>query len=404
MSVTRACRPMLVAAVAGLSLVVAGCGSNSSTGAGGSTLHDVLQSKPAHVGPVPVVHSNVPRGATGVPVDRRVHLTAAHATLVSVAVRSKVGEIPGAMSTDQRSWTAAALLEPGTSYTVATALKGASGNTVTRTTRFRTAPLTLAQQTFPSIFPLDGQTVGIGMPVIVKFDVPVTDHAAIERHLQVTSVPAQRGSWHWISDNEVHWRPRTYWKPGSSVTVSTNINSIPAGNGIFGQLDRTIHFRVGASHIYRVNTVTDQLHVFDNGHLVRSIPITTGQQPQFTTRSGVKIIVEKLRHTRMNSETIGINPNGPNGYNLDDVQFAMRLTFSGEFLHAAPWSVASQGHANVSHGCTGMSTANAAWLYAHSRVGDVVDYTGTNKPMTLTNGYGDWNEPFKTYATGSALH
>jgi lipoprotein-anchoring transpeptidase ErfK/SrfK len=104
----------------------------------------------------------------------------------------------------------------------------------------------------------------------------------------------------------------------------------------------------------------------------------------------------------MNSETVGIT--GADAYNIQGVQWAMRVTYSGEFVHAAPWSVASQGHANVSHGCTGLSTANADWLYQMSRVGDVVEYTGTDKPMTLTNGYGDWNESFKTYRQGSALH
>jgi lipoprotein-anchoring transpeptidase ErfK/SrfK len=106
----------------------------------------------------------------------------------------------------------------------------------------------------------------------------------------------------------------------------------------------------------------------------------------------------------MNSETIGIDPNSALGYNIKNVEYAMRLTYSGEFLHAAPWSVASQGHANVSHGCTGMSTANAGWLYDHSQIGDVVEYTGSSKMMTLTNGYGDWNESFSAYKQGSALH
>jgi lipoprotein-anchoring transpeptidase ErfK/SrfK len=241
------------------------------------------------------------------------------------------------------------------------------------------------------------------MPVIVHFDVPVTDHATIEKHLHVTSVPAQKGSWHWISDTEVHWRPAKYWKAGTQVTVNTDINSVPAGNGIFGQLDRESHFSVGDAHIYKVNAKTDQLQVFSNGRLLRTIPVTTGM-PGFVTRSGVKVIVEKDRHTRMNSETIGIDPNSPNGYNLDNVEFAMRMTFSGEFRHAAPWSVAYQGHSNVSHGCTGMSTTNAGWLYHMSRIGDVVETTGTDRPMTLTNGYGDWNESYATYAKGSALH
>jgi lipoprotein-anchoring transpeptidase ErfK/SrfK len=280
---------------------------------------------------------------------------------------------------------------------------GDDGASVTRTTRFRTAPLTLDQQTYPSIAPLAGQTVGVGMPVIVKFDVPVTDHAAIEKNLHVTSRPAQKGSWHWLNDNEVHWRPAHFWKAGTTVTVNADINGVPAGHGIYGQLNRSATYHVGDAHIYKVNIRTDQLQVFDNGHLTRTIPVTTGM-PGFTTRSGTKVIIEKDRYHTMNSETIGIDPNGPNGYNIKNVEFAMRLTYSGEFLHAAPWSVASQGHENVSHGCTGMSTSNAGWLYDHSQIGDVVQYTGSSKMMTLDNGYGDWNESFAQYAQGSALH
>ena len=133
-----------------------------------------------------------------------------------------------------------------------------------------------------------------------------------------------------------------------------------------------------------------------------AIPITTGEQPEFTTRSGTKVIIEKFEKKDMNSETVGIT--GADAYNIKGVQWAMRVTYSGEFVHAAPWSVASQGHENVSHGCTGMSTANADWLYHMTNVGDIVQYTGTDKPMTLTNGYGDWNESFSTYRQGSALH
>ncbi|WP_151081796.1 L,D-transpeptidase [Nocardioides cynanchi] len=386
-------------------VVLAGCGTGSGSSpqsAGGPTkgVHTTPSSQAPVVG---AVASNIARGATGVPVDRVVKVKADHATLDSVTVTSKAGSVPGKLSADQTSWTAGALLEPGTSYTVRAAATTDAGDALNRISHFRTAALTLDQQTFPSITPLDGQTVGVGMPVIVHFDVPVTDHASIEKHLQVVSAPAQRGSWHWISDTEVHWRPATYWKAGTQVTVNTDINSVPAGNGIFGQLDRQIHFTVGDAHIYKVNAKTDQLRVFSNGQLLRTIPVTTGM-PGFTTRSGVKVIVEKDRRTRMNSETIGIDPNSPNGYDLNNVEFAMRMTFSGEFLHAAPWSVAYQGHSNVSHGCTGMSTSNAGWLYHLSRVGDVVETTGTDRPMTLTNGYGDWNESFKTYAQGSALH
>jgi lipoprotein-anchoring transpeptidase ErfK/SrfK len=105
----------------------------------------------------------------------------------------------------------------------------------------------------------------------------------------------------------------------------------------------------------------------------------------------------------MNSETVGISAGDPEAYDLDNVEYAMRVTYSGEFVHAAPWSVGYQGYSNVSHGCTGMSTDNAAWFYNLSKRGDVVEYTGTDVQMTMTNGYGDWNVGYAEYAKGSAL-
>ena len=115
------------------------------------------------------------------------------------------------------------------------------------------------------------------------------------------------------------------------------------------------------------------------------------------------MIIEKFAEKRMNSETVGINPDSAEGYDIDDVQYAMRLTYSGEFIHAAPWSVGSQGSANVSHGCTGLSTDNARYLFDMTRRGDVVEYTGTDRQMTTNNGWGDWNEPFAEYRQASAL-
>jgi lipoprotein-anchoring transpeptidase ErfK/SrfK len=232
--------------------------------------------------------------------------------------------------------------------------------------------------------------------------VPVTDKSSIEKHMSVTSAPQQPGSWHWLSDTEVHWRPKSYWQAGTDVSVDVDVNSIPAGAGIYGQESRHVDFQVGDAHVYKVNAQTDQMQVFQNGSLLRTIPITTGK-PGFTTRSGTKVIIEKFDSKRMNSETVGIPTDSDEGYDLDDVKWAMRLTYSGEFIHAAPWSVGSQGVENVSHGCTGMSTENAAWLYSLSRRGDVVEYTGTDRYMTLDNGYGDWNASYDDYRSGSAL-
>jgi lipoprotein-anchoring transpeptidase ErfK/SrfK len=346
------------------------------------------------------VSDNLP--ARDVKVDKVVKVTAKDGTLESVVVRAGKKALQGELSADKTTWTASELLEPGTRYRAASVAVDDEGVTTTKRSSFRTQDLTLDQQTFPSFAPVAGETVGVGMPVIVRFDVPVRDKASIEKHLTVTSSSEQRGAWRWISDSEVHWRPASYWKPGTDVTVKADINSVPAGNGVYGQVSRTSSFRVGRSVISKVNARTHQMKTFINGKLVKTTPITTGKAG-FTTRSGVKVIVEKFRRKRMNSETVGISAGSSEAYDIDNVEYAMRVTYSGEFLHAAPWSVGSQGYANVSHGCTGMSTANAGWLYNISKPGDVVEYTGTDRPMTLDNGYGDWNASFKQWESGSAL-
>ena len=54
---------------------------------------------------------------------------------------------------------------------------------------------------------------------------------------------------------------------------------------------------------------------------------------------------------------------GQPGYYKETVQLDARISNDGEFVHAAPWSDAQQGHSNVSHGCVNLSPANAQWFY-----------------------------------------
>jgi lipoprotein-anchoring transpeptidase ErfK/SrfK len=352
--------------------------------------------------PAGSISTNVKR-KTDVPVSTVLAVAAKNGRLSTVDVTGsgEVGALTGAIAGDGSRWKADDRLEPGTTYTVKASVRGDDGDLVTKRQQFTTQSLTLDEQTYPSVAPLPGETVGVGMPVIVSFDVPVTDRASIEKHLKVTTTPAQPGTWHWVSDNEVRYRPKSYWKAGTTVDVDVDINGVDAGNGIYGQEDREVSFGIGDAHVYKVDTRSDQMKVFSNGKLLRTIPITTGQQPQYTTRSGTKVIIEKFDSKDMNSETVGIT--GADAYNIEGVQWAMRLTYSGEFIHAAPWSVGSQGHANVSHGCTGMSTDNADWLYHMTLRGDVVEYVGTDRQMEPTNGYGDWNVPWEEYKQGAAV-
>ena len=404
MGFLRSAKPAaLLLAAATAAALLTGCNADQGAPTAGDTASESSTPTPSQTPSDPVsISANVKKGERDVPVDRLVDVKATAGHLEDVTLSGGTTTVKGTLASDRTSWRADGRLEPGTLYTVTATARGEQGGTTEQRLRFRTSDLSLAEQTYPSVAPLNGETVGVGMPVIVTFDLPVTDKKAFERHMEVTSQPAQKGSWHWLSDKEAHWRPASYWQAGTDVTVDIGINSVPAGNGVYGQEDRQVSFHVGDSHVYRVDTRTDQMKVWVNKQMVRTIPITTGKAG-FVTRSGTKVIIEKFATKRMRSETIGIGKNNPEFYDLDNVQWAMRLTYSGEFIHAAPWSVGSQGHANVSHGCTGMSTSNAKWLFDLSRRGDVVEYTGTNRPMEFSNGYGDWNEPFAQYAAGSAL-
>lgn len=396
---TRALR--LICGAAGATLLVGSLVACSAEPADTAAPGDTTVEETTAPGPVEVT-SNVSDSAP-VTVDKFVEVTATGGTLTKVSVDPAEGEaVPGKVNTAGTSWLATARLEPGTTYTITAATVNSGGSAATDTSTFTTEDLALAEQTYASIAPLDGETVGVGMPVVVNFDIAVENRAEFEKHMTITSTPTQQGTWHWASDSQVHYRPAKYWQTGTDVTVDLDINALPAGNGIYGQDSRKISFHVGDEVISKVDSKSHQMKSYINGELVKTMPITTGKDG-FITRSGVKVVMQKFRTKRMNSETIGIPANSAEGYDLDNVEYALRVTSSGEFLHAAPWSVGSQGHANVSHGCTGMSTADAKWFYEHSNRGDVVEFTGTDRPMTLYNGYGDWNASFADYSEGSAL-
>jgi lipoprotein-anchoring transpeptidase ErfK/SrfK len=341
-----------------------------------------------------------------VPVDTVVSVAAKDGTVTDVTLTykdPKKGDVnvEGTLDPNGANWTANSLLEPGTTYNLSMVGKNTAGAEATAHSTFSTEALSKKQQIYPSIV-ATGATVGVAMPVIVRFDVPVKDKAAFEKKMTVKSDPPQDGSWGWVSSSEAHWRPANYWKPGTKVNINVDINSVPGGNGTYGQLSTSGSFTVGDAVIIKADLGTHQLTVNQNGADVKTIPITGGKAG-FETRSGTKVVMEKLSTVRMDANTVGIEPGDPNYYDIPDVQFAMRETNSGEFLHAAPWSVGSQGKTNVSHGCIGMSTANAQWLFNLAKVGDPVVVTGTNRGLEAGNGWTDWNVSYDKWKSQSAL-
>ncbi len=355
--------------------------------------------------------SNVKDGKGNVKVSTQVSVTSANGTLSEVklsyrgvtrAGKQIKGTVAGALNAAKTTWTAADRLEPSSTYTMTTTGKNSTGQSETEKSSFRTAQLSSDQETYATISPQIDSPVGQGMPVILTFDVPIKDKANFQKNLHVQSSPAQEGTWNWLSSTEVRFRPRTWWKPGTKVKAWADINGVDAGGGVYGQRNVSTDFTVSPkSVVTRINLKTHKAKVYINNKLARTIPISAGK-PGFATRSGTKLIMDKRPLVRMTGVSIGIQKGSSEDFDLK-VRYAMQITASGEYLHAAPWNGGYFGNTNASHGCVGMSTSNAIWLYKLVRSGDPVITTGSSKSIEQGNGYSDWDVSYEKYRKGSAI-
>ena len=389
----RAVAPVVM--VLASSVVLSGC----SFGQLGVRAGSVREASSATISVTPA-----PTGQAVAP-SNPVVVTVAKGRLTGVVVTGPAGPVPGALSLDARTWTS----DTGTlDYNATYSVLASAVDRVGLPTDITQSITTVAPSRFLSftVSPRADATVGVGLPIKMQLGNKLKSDSAkksLERNLEVTADGAGVvGSWNWLTDDVLEYRPQSYWPGDSDITVTASLKGVKLTSSLWGQKDTSVTFRTGPAMVSYVDMVTHRMRVTRNGKTVRTIPITTGKA-EFETRSGVKVIMLKERTRLMDASTGGTDKKDPEYYRLT-VEYAMRLTWSGEFLHAAPWSVSSQGRANVSHGCTGMSTSNAAWLYANSTIGDVVVYTGNDKLMEPGNGIGVWNISWKKWQQGSALN
>jgi lipoprotein-anchoring transpeptidase ErfK/SrfK len=311
-------------------------------------------------------------------------------------VAGTVTEVPEQEGTSV--WTPESQLAYGTSYTVTASATNADDDEAKASSTFTTVAPTAVST--PSIGPLDGMTVGVGMPIRVWFDDPVTDKAAVESHLVVTSSTPTDGVWNWFSDSEVHFRPSQYWPPNTEVTLDANLYGVNFGDGTWGEKNRKVSFTIGAKHVSIADAGTHMMEVYDGDQLVQTYPISAGS-PDNPSYNGAHVVTELNRERIMDSSTYGVPVDSPGGYRTP-VEYAVRISDSGEFVHAAPWSVAQQGNTNVSHGCINMSTERAAWFFNFSQPGDVVEIRNSTAGDLRSDIY-DWTIPWEEWQAGSAL-
>ncbi|MEU5145732.1 L,D-transpeptidase [Streptomyces yangpuensis] len=328
--------------------------------------------------------------------------------ITDVTVRDGHGRhLAGALGPHNDRWLNTESLRAGETYTVQVGAQDAAGSPVGVTMAFRTAPpadggrLTVEFGPGPGTYGA-GEIVTAALSRPVPADDPVA-RARLEQALEVTSEPHVEGAWHWVDASTLHFRPRTYWPAHTVVRVRSGLDGVEVGDQAYGGPSEDLQFTIGDRIEAVTDSATHRMTVRRNGRVIRTIPVTTGKEG-FRTRSGIKVVLRKESKVRMRGDTVGIKRGTKEFYDLP-VSYATRVTWSGEYIHAAPWSVEAQGEENVSHGCTGMSTENAAWFFDTVREGDIVEVvnSGGEKMAPFSNGFGDWNVDWRSWLAGSAL-
>jgi lipoprotein-anchoring transpeptidase ErfK/SrfK len=417
--------------MAGLALaaaVLAACGGkhDSKAAAGGdssSAASTTAAPSPSTTPPAPdaTLTFNPANGAAGISPVTPITVTAAGGTIGDVSLKSSTGaDVTGTLSADKLTWTAAAPLGYDHSYTLTASATNLDGKATSQTSTFTT--LKPGNMTQPYLNTTAGQpltngaTYGVGIVPVVHFDEKITDKAAAEKALVVTTEPHIDGSWYWTDAQNVHYRPTVadgqYWPAGTKVTVAANVYGVQVGSGLYGQSDVSTSFTIGQKQVSIADDLTHQVSVYFNDVLQRTMPTSMGQGGYVTgvggqkislyTPSGTYTVIEKDKSVLMDSSTFGLPVNSPKGYK-EIIYNATKISTDGIYLHQLDSTIWAQGHRDLSHGCLNLNGPNAIWYQQTAQIGDpvVVQHTG-GAPLAIWQN-GDWTLTAAQWATGSAL-
>jgi len=316
--------------------------------------------------------------------------------VTNVTVHTSGGPVTGTLSGGDTAWHSSWALDTGESYTVTATGTDSGGRPVTATSTFST--LTPATAFHTQIYEGQGATYGVGMPIILTFDRPITNKAAVERSLQLTTSKPVVGAWYWDGSEQVYFRPRDYWPAYTTVTFTGHLNGVEGAPGVYGVHDLTQTFDIGQSVIAVASTTAHYTLIYVGGQQEYDWPISTGRAT-LPTPNGTYLTVQKGNPVRMIGGT-----KGTSSYYNELVNYAVRFTFSGDYYHSAPWSVVDQGYSNVSHGCVNLPPADAETYYNMAIPGDPITITNSPKAGNWDDGWTEWFLDWNQYLQGSATH
>ncbi|WP_326701748.1 Ig-like domain-containing protein [Streptomyces sp. NBC_01754] len=406
---------MTASALLGGVLVLSACGDGGGSGGGTSADSskksqaqvDEAAAKDASEAQITIAPKN---GATNASINNAAMVTVAKGKLTQVTMTTSEGKaVEGTMGPEGAHWKPNGQLERSTTYKVSATATDSEGRQAHANSSFTTVS---PENSFIGNFtPEDGSTVGVGMPVSINFNKPITDRKAVQTGVTVTSSSGQEVVGHWFNDQRLDFRPENYWQSGSTVTLKLALDGVEGADGVVGVQQKTVTFKVGRDQVSTVDAKTHMMTVTRGGKTIKTIPISAGS-PENPTYNGQMVVSEMLKETHMDGATVGFtDDDGKGEYDIKDVPHAMRLSTSGTFIHGNYWGKGIFGSANTSHGCIGLPDVQGAgdpntagaWFYNNSMVGDVVIVKNSpDKSIAPDNGLNGWNMNWSEWKAGSA--
>lgn len=398
MHVTASGLKVFIATTTGVAFITsAGCGAGGSSA--GGNLGKKGEAAAAQVLITPT------SGTAGVRPEDPVVVRASGGRLADVVLDSGGRRIEGEFNRDHTEWRSRWTLAPGAKIDVRASAENADGKRATAASSFATerAGGTFSAAQDEILESRKGETYGVGLPLILNFDKPVRDRAAVEKSLQVIAEKPVVGAWHWFDDKQVIYRAKEYWPAHQKITLVAHLSGVKGGNGVYGAKDLVRHYKIGAAHIAYLDIAKHQMKVDWDGKTVRHIPISAGMggSAEYTTTSGIHLDMEKDEDVTMTSP--GRGP-GDAGYYSELIHYAVRVSGAGEYLHETPGDEGCLGNSNCSHGCIRQSAPDAIWYFKQSQPGDPVDITGTDRQVEPDNGWSFYQMSWPKWLKGSALH
>ena len=399
-------RYAMIAAAAAIGMLVAGCGGSGHSASGTSSQSAAQASAQAQAKASAAARARAAMLAAEIKVSPAngshdisptdgITVSVPKGKVTGVAVQTAGDKVSGTVSDGGTTWHSNQNLDVSQTYTVTATGVDAKGNKLSSTSTFKT--LTPAQTFSTEIYEGYDQTYGVGMPIMLTFNQPITDKAAVERSMHLTTSKPVVGAWYWDGDEHLYFRPRDYWPAYTTVTFTGDLDGVQGAKGVYGTKDLSQTFSIGRSLVAVASTTTHKTQIYLNGKLEYNWPVSTGRA-SLPTPDGTYVSVEKANPVRM----VGGGAPGSAGYYNELVNYAVRFTFSGDYYHSAPWSVVDQGTSNVSHGCVNLPPEDAQTYYNMSIPGDPITVTNSTAAGKWDDGWTEWFLSWSAYLKGSA--